>query len=97
MSDTLWINTFAVSFATFSAVSASVFVTEILIISVFFSCVTVILFFRSSSSKLIPKFDITCLRTLLLCTSVLYVDTNFEFRVISVVVIVVSDEFPDVA
>ena len=46
------------------------------------------LFSSSDSLKSIDKFEITGLNTLLLFISTLYVDTNFEFNVISVVVIV---------
>ena len=44
----------------------------------------------------IPTLEITSLIMLLLCTSALYVDTNFEFNVTSVVVIVLVllDVFP---
>ncbi len=48
-------------------------------------------FFNSSSLIVVPKFKfvITCLITFLLFTSSLYVDTNFEFTVMSVAVDVV--------
>ncbi|MNT57066.1 hypothetical protein D3C72_1944130 [compost metagenome] len=51
------------------------------------------MFFLSTFSSVdIPKFSITCLITLLLFINSLYVATNFELRVISVVVIVSDPE-----
>ena len=72
-------NTFAVSFANFAADVAFSFDTDIFIISVSFSCVTVMLFFNSSSLMFIPTLEITSLIMLLLCTSALYVDTTWSY------------------
>ena len=68
-------------------------VTDIFINSVSFTELTVILSLNSSSVSSIPKFEITCLVTFLLFTNSLYVDTNLEFNVISLVVIVLVLEF----
>ena len=68
-------------------------VTDIFINYVSFTELTVILFLNSSSVSSIPKFEITCLVTFLLFTNSLYVDTNLEFNVISLVVIVLVLEF----
>ena len=57
------------------------------IISASSTAVTLTLFFNVSSSISNDRFDITSLITFLLPTSLLYVDTNFEFNVTSVVVI----------
>ena len=65
----------------------SSFDTVISISSVSFTELTVIFFLKLSSFTSMFKFDITFLNTFLLFTNSLYVDTNFEFSVTSVVVI----------
>ena len=80
-------NTFAISFAICVAYIGSSFDTVISISSVSFTELTVIFFLKLSSFTSMFKFDITFLNTFLLFTNSLYVDTNFEFSVTSVVVI----------
>ena len=87
ISETIFENIFAISFAIFAEYAAFSFVTVIFITSVSSTDFTDTFFLSSSSFTSIPKFDITCLNTLLLFTSSLYVETNFEFNVTSVVVI----------
>ena len=88
ISATFSIKTFAISFAISDASEESSLVTDIFINSVSFTELTDIFSLSSSSSTFNLKFDITLLNTSLVFNNSLYVDTNFEFNVISVVVIV---------
>ena len=88
-------NTLDISLAILVAKTGSSFFTEISINSVSSVAVTLTLFFNTSSSIFKDKLDITFLITLSLFTSLLYVETNFEFNVTSVVVIDVEPALTD--